>query len=823
MATESVIWTLLPNGIDPETSDLRSTIFVSPRLRTGGGREKLDVFDTFRRWPEALANLKFETEIDGVGTVELIAHDHVAKPDPATWELLFGGEVFVDEPVVADLGTRRVHSYPAGMVAREILTLYAEVAARHPTDHPSIDSPLLHDLADDLGRIGDHPKEEDAVLDRWFRMDDAQAEQGRAGRVVPRSMARANRRNAFLLANRFYDRRRGGERLRDARGPIDPDAVPPRPDRPFLDFHRYVAALGDYRYLLRRLGLAIDVRMTADPVLAGHHRYRVVVNGDAQPWMNDPTATPWMHYRWYDDRWFVPRARDDGRHDIRDGQLLLESEDFFDVHQIDIDGSALKATNTASTITRRRALVAEQGATMAPTSSSLPALRGGGFTVVRTDTAATVVDQFDHTAVHADAERNGDRPDLWADDVIRGYRYDAERDGSGRFQSLVARVGRYVYHRPDGTSVELEVPPDEGYVKGSSTTSVPGEEDLYLHEAIASWSGWSMVAPRPGGGVTEDDEPDKGLTPLERDPDALDKGLPLETRFTAAPRSLPMLRYGSTYRLRARTVDLAANSVDADMIDDQHASRPDQFLRWEPVPAPVVVASRGYGEGESQLRMVIRSTAGMTVADYLTQPRVQGLAATNAAQLPYLERDQRWLVAPKTSQQMAELHGVFDDAIGSGDPARVQAAFEIAARESGQLPPTADPDALPLPYLPDVFGRGVRFDRFFLDPAIYRRHDWPSDTGAWWDRQPMRVEMVEGPGPDPVTPAGDFVAPTWSDATRMLTVTVPQAEVRTVRLSSALDPADVVLLGMYGQMLGATAPADLPSRRSEARRAATGC
>ncbi len=814
MATESIIWTLLPDGIDPATGRLRSTIFVSPRLQADGDREPLDRFPTFQHWPAALALLKFEAEIDGIGTVTLDLDERVAAADPATWDLLFGDRVFVIGREVRDLGERRVHSFPADFVANEILHLYAEVAANHPTDHPSIHVPLLHDLADDLGRIGDFPREEDGLLDRWFKMDDVRVPGGRGGRIVPPAVARANRRNAFFLANRFYDRRRGDERLRDARGPIKPEAVPPRPPRPVLDFHNYVAAFGDYRYLLRRLGLAIDVTMPAEPAFAGAHMYRIVVEGDTQPWMTAPTATPWLHYRWYEERFFVPQPRDDGRHDVAEGQLMLDSADFFNVHQIDIDGSALKTTNTASTISRQLRVVTEQGQTMAPTTSSLPALQGAGLTVVRRDTATTVVGQFDHTKDHADKEKAGNPTELWADDVIRGYRWEAERDGDGRFRSLVARIGTYLYHQADGTVVPLDVPPDEGYVKGSSTTSVPGDEDLYLHEAVASWSGWSMVAPRPGGGLTPDDKPDQGQTPLEQHADALDEGLPLETRFRAAPGSLPVLRYGHDYRLRARTVDLAANSIDPELLDERHASPTTRLFRWDPVLAPVIVPRRAYNEGESQLRMVIRSTAAMTVADYLAQPRVQGLVPVSG--FGYLDHDDRWLVAPKTSQQMAELHGVFDDAIGSGDPARIQAAFDLAAKESGKLPETVPEETLSIPYLPDVLSRGVRFARFFQDPAIWRRQDWPTDTGEWWDRQPIRVLMVQGAGPAPVTPVGGFDAPLWDEATRTLTVAVPQAEMRTVRVSSAVDQADLDLLGVYHRMLGATDPGDLPFRRGEA-------
>ena len=826
MVSESVIWTLLPNGVDAATGELCSTIFVSPRLRTdGGGPVELDAFPTFRHWAQEVSRLRFVAEIDGLGGFDLTPDpDKVAGPDPATWDLLFSGDVTVEDAVVKDLSSRRLFSFPADKIASDVLSLYADVGAQHPTEHPSVLDPTLVSLASELGGIGDNHRKMGVYpgLDGWFNADPTRGDN--PGRFVPSSYTAGSRQRSFVLANRFYDRYQDGERLRDRRGPIAADQVPPRPRPPGLDFHRYVAALGDYPELLRRLGLAIDVRMPAEPVIAQHQMYRLTVNGDAPDWMHAQTARPWMNYQWY-GRFFLPRTRPNGRRDIADGQLQLDSTDFYAVHQIDIDGSALKTTHVAGTIARRIALVdKQQGATMAPTTSSLPALRGGGLTVVRHNAAAAVVKQFDQTADLAEQEKSGQRLTLWADDVIRGFRYDVERDGNGRFRSLVDRIGTYRYHRADDTVVDLPVAPDQGYVKGSSTTSVPEEQnknpDLYLHEAVASWSGWSMVAARPGGGVNTGDEIDD---PWPK-PREIDKGIPLETSFTATPGSLPRLRYGSTYRLRARTVDLAGNSVDTETIDDARASHPVSFKRWEPVPAPSVLPQRttldhngntvaAYGEGESQMRMVIRSTAGMTVDDYLAQNRIQELL--NSAKLPYLATDDRWIVAPKTSQQMAEWHGVFDDAIGSGDPARIQAAFEIACRSTEELPAFAPGDTCSIPYLPDVSSRGVRFNRFPFDPAIYRRVDWPTDTGAWWDRQPIRVVVTSGPAAAPVTPAGMTVAPVWDAATRTLTVHLPQAEMVTVRLSSAVDPADLDIQGMYELILDRAA-AKANDRRHEA-------
>src|SRR6476661_9162289 len=140
MVTENVIWTLLPNGLDRDRDELRSTIFVTPRLRTGGGRERLDVFPSFQHWAGTVANLSFVAEVDGLGRFDLaLDPDHLGAPDPATWDLLFGGEgVRVDEPEVKDFAGQRLYSYPADAIAQQVLSLYATVGAQHPTEYPSI-------------------------------------------------------------------------------------------------------------------------------------------------------------------------------------------------------------------------------------------------------------------------------------------------------------------------------------------------------------------------------------------------------------------------------------------------------------------------------------------------------------------------------------------------------------------------------------------------------------------------------------------------------------------------------------------------------------
>ncbi|MEY2414754.1 MAG: hypothetical protein QOH53_88, partial [Ilumatobacteraceae bacterium] len=794
--TESVLWTVLPDGHDRNNNALLATIFVAPRLSGAG---KLPDFDAFANWPDALRDVKFEMRIEGVGQVPAHLDPRIAEPDPDMWKLVFGGDVGVDDRVFNDLSERRMRSFPADDVANHVLSLYSDVAVDHPFDFPPVTIGPLAELAEDLGRIGDHRQELYQGLDRLFGQESSQVVDGRKGRYIPRSAvpAAAARRFAFLEAYRFYDRFRNGQSVRGKPGPIDPAAVPPPPKPPKIDFHGYVAALGDYPFLLRQLGLAIDVIFEDHLSFAGDRRIRAVVRGNTRPWMELGVARPWTNYE-LDKRFFLPRSRHKFR-DFIDGQLHLRS-DFYAIHQIDIDGSAMKTMNVAASALRVKEHLAATQPSVTPDESALPALRSTGFTIVRRNRAELVVESLDAAVKHDQKETLGQPADLFAEDVTRGYRVDVDLDGSGRFLSLSERTGTYLM-KTAGGDVPLNVPPDEGYSKAASTTAVPDDNELYLHEAVTSWGGWSLVAKRPGLTVdTHEEHPDPPA------PQEVDPGLPLVTSFKATPGSLPRLRYGTQYRFRVRLVDLAGNSLRRDEIDDERASQPEPFWRWEPVPSPAVLPRRPYSEGESQMRMVIRSTFDTDTSTYSTLPRIQGLAGHTDPTTAYEITNDRWIAAPKTSQQMAEYHGVFDDAIGNGLPqAAVDAAFNIAGKESGALPPMVPTGTLSLPYLPDVSGRGVALTSLPNDPqSIPSRHiEWPRDDDVnepWWDRQPFRIRIQEGPAAGPVVPVGALKAPVWDPVDRLLTVFLPQAEMVTLKLSSYMAPADLSLQGMYNRI-----------------------
>ncbi len=788
MASESVILTALPNGVDESGDSLRVTVFVTPRLATNGaGPLPLagGDFPAFADWPATLAQMVFGIEFDGATTFDAHPDPASGVPDSATWHLLFDG-CSVRDGEFNDLSDRTVRSFPVAATSGFVLDLYAQVAEASPTAFPPITTGPLAQLGDLLGSLGEHKHRYYGVLDNAIEKSELGGKTGRHLDRPPNDL-----RLAFAEAYRFYDR--PGER-----DPAGEDDIPPRPESPDLDFHGFVAFCGDYPELLRVLGLAVDVVVPYDASLGPRGRMRVVARGP-EPWLEAEGSRPWTRYE-LERRLFVaePRVREA---DLVDGMLRLEHKRLFLVNQIDVDGSALKTVDFAGNLQRVNDHLRQHARSMTEDASSLPSLRSGGFTIARDARAERIVGGLDESAGH-EQSRVADAPaELWAEDVNRGYRLDVEDlKRPGRWLSLHERTGRYTV----GAEV-LPIPPDEGYVKGASASSVPGgDDDLYLHETLVGWDGWSLAAKRPGKAITNTETED-----IEQEALA---DFPLLTSFEPTPGTLPRLRFGRTYRFRSRAVDLAGNSVREEAIDPQHVTVQHVFQRFEPVPSPAVVPRRPYTEGESLMRMVIRSTLGVPPPEYVELARIVPLA--------YRDANERHLAPPIVSQQLAEWHGRFDDGIGKNAPQpAVDEQFDIAARESGSFlqaspdvsvfnpdpaaTPTAltpnrekgaplekgeyvyyDTDDLQLPYLPDPLSLGASFTTL-PGEAGTRLQRWEAGPD-WFDRRPLRIRIEDGSG-----------APSYDAADRLLTVFLPQAELVTVQLSSFLEPGDLELMGVW--------------------------
>ncbi|EPH45205.1 hypothetical protein ABT390_22420 [Streptomyces aurantiacus] len=882
---DSIRWTVLPDGVvDGDT--VRVSVLASPTLT---GIDTLGGSAYFVDWPDKLTTkllpalwLEFDNPPDTYVTQWQPTGRHPAH-DSALWTALFTRDTYVRRPedptALAAAGPRTLRSYPGKLVHDEVTGVYEAVAvyttrsrlntewAREermlceepPTDHRGWELPSLYRMTDIISSevlaLGSNVQCGFAEVERALEPHgDAAAAPGHTPRYMDRTSdvytSEENRRMLPLAeAARFYER--GAE----------PAGLADEPAHR-VDFHEACGLLGDYPELQRRFGLVLDLSFTMPAGVSDGARVRVRfddrVTGDAE--LNAPARRPWTKIRYTRGSVFEAAAEPGGTH-LAGRVLDLGDPESWHLTELDVDGAALKHIDYARSIDTQSGsdVPAGRGSVAAlVTGTGTPAARGAGITLLHTDR-----DKHLAGRIGADVGRtvSATDVDLTAADLVRGYRVDigVVDPATGRvtqWRSLLRRRGRYTIRRPGGQPVEIQVSPDEGMVRASTvTTDAADQQQLYGHQAVFGWHGWSLAAPRPGRTIGLGDAPEEPDPPVSPD-------VPLQTRFAAEPGSLPALRFGRTYRMRARVVDLAGNSLEhTASTPDAVRSQAITYGRWEPVPQPVVVPLLPFNEGESTERLVIRSTVTDDGREISTDEYVlwRSDVPDHEAESPVDQLDRRYkaiaerhLAPPKTAMQMAEEHGVFDAAFGADKPERLRAEyFAVASREAGSFLDTKvrdpewpfrehdllregtihiakhdvhDPvpltelplprrgfplaqgefvvhnaDQLLLPYLPDVLAEGVML-RGLPGDRENRKIPFP---GPWPQAKPFKLRIREGTD-----------EPRFRDGLieRVLEVFLPKGEIATVRLSCYLDPEKLPLLRQWGVLTGSRFWAELPER-----------
>ena len=135
--------------------------------------------------------------------------------------------------------------------------------------------------------------------------------------------------------------------------------------------------------------------------------------------------------------------------------------------QVDVDGAALKAIQYANQLKMR--LAGRLRTIDSPDDDALPALRSGGISVVRTGRAVRMSERFKDAAAKNWNLGTATPPDLWAEDVTRGYRVDVE--DMGVWRSLCQRNVSYLVNRDPQVLPEPQA--DEGVVTAAATALRP--------------------------------------------------------------------------------------------------------------------------------------------------------------------------------------------------------------------------------------------------------------------------------------------------------------------------------------------------------------
>lgn len=848
-----IVWTALPAGVPDPGNVLRLSVHISPRLKTneGGARPTLEQFeDYFADWPATVRGLKFDVRFDPGPT---IATQRVSEPSSELWAALFPLDTYVRPYEFRKLDDRLIFSYPVTNVQAHIQGIYQKYAQRTPDRFPSredlrADDDLLairfvHDPREAaaidalLGRIGtvgagQQPPTREAFRQELIRRMRRTAELKRGLRGPANALAPGEPEPAldfFQVANFFtpQSKRKPDRAVTDKYGTSgtikgEYERLPATIPLPDIDFHQIVSMLAQYPKLLRDLGLVIDLDVPLEDGIVGDAGAPDLPTVQVIPtWPGDaPTPTPSAVqpktvYLLKAERFAAKPEPEDP--ELSETGLLQLSQEGYELVQIDVDGAALKTMNFSYNLYRS---IVHRSADSA-LDSSLPALRSAGLSVARTGGALRLATKLQLMTAR-EANLPGDpTPTLYAEDVLRGYRIDIWDEGTGRWRSLHQRVGKYAFDAGPERSYQ-----DEGFTQIAVASSADdSSSDLFLHEVFAGWEGWSLSAPRPGAWLTDESS-------SERERDRASTELKMETAFTALPGSLPRLRFGTGYRLRVRSVDLAGNSPTFDVLvpdtapallnpvgpDDPAASDERTYYRFEPVSPPVVVLRDDIATtpGASLERLIIRSFNDDPAKD----------------EQPTDEVSERHIAPPKGPWTLAEAHGMLDlPPSGANDPDKLREIHTLIVEKDGAFPATKpaptsqEPGAVnpivaadtiaELPYLPDPIGRGTSFINLPGVPAGESHHmtaggsiqvddlqpagtslslarvDFrPGSGDAWYDLGSFRLRVLDATG-------RSDTGPEWDAGQRTLTVYLPKADVVEVPYSSFLAEDDLDLMGIW--------------------------
>ena len=806
VSTHSCVLTVVPGGIVPvagATPRFRFSVHVAPRLVPAPSENALSYFPPFAAWPTQAPNFD-RIEVVGLGGAGPVASVPAirisADPDAGLWAALFLPTMLVvpfDETAFENkFGGSKVRSYPALALHEWQRAFLGDRVIQN-----EVNAPTPADLAAVLGALtelnGDgRAKEVAAEIEAAYPAGGSQAT--RFARYLPTGPARPFYGSALqTLADHLQLLTFLAPRASAAYLAANPSISPPQ-----IDFHRALALLADHPALLRMLGLVVDYECDLQPTDSTNKFIDATsVQLSPQGWSNITPSGGFMYPQTrIDPSTFLALPRQDGL--LTTSRMLnLESEygsqnpGGWGVVSLDVEGTAVKTLNLGNTVRNADALPV--GSSSRPDALDTAAPRSGGLSLMKGDRAKDTWSGFRHTADHLATDPNSVM--LYLDDLVRGYRVDvfdtSENSTTASWRSLMQRDIIYtpslwtqkIYAPDDHTaspgpvpSLEPPVYSNEGVISTVVTASPDpaSDDDKFVAEGLFEWTGWSFVAPRPGGALA-----DGGSRPVAN-PEPTNTEMSLTIDVEATPGSLPRLRYGHSYRFRVRSADIAGcgPSLDDGLRDETagYPSAPQPYVRWEPVPPPVLAQQDPLTTGETLTNLVVRSR-------------------DQATDVAGVVRSARHVLPPSATAGTVELHGVLDaltptDAYGlllrrDGYRLSVGASPDwITPSYTGEADPRSDPaDRVPFfregshpvvpPWLVDPMSSGFRLGGPGLLEKIL---DFaPLNDGEWMNSRGWRLELA------PLATGTDVTFTANADK-RTLIVGIPKGEQFTMPLSSTV-------------------------------------
>jgi hypothetical protein len=843
-ATQVIKWIVLPNGLDG-SSNLKLSIFVAPEL-TGDPSDSnygtIAEFPDFVDWPQTIASatysLTFEQKAPNRAKITVPGTVATAVPlNSQLWTALFpSSQHYVARSVATNAPTNLdVISYPAKQLGDFLTGQYASLS---PTSPPTIDeaNATYKPISSGAGGV--------STAARFARY----AAERRASPLGANDYSGSDPGDAVAHHSFYF-----------SPPPPPPSYVPPVPgvSAP-LDFHSALTFIGQHGILQRHLGLVIDLTV---PLSSFPNTWQGTTELYVYLPPTGPGGTFGAGVNYYPicpptrvnlvltgtpafDAWAEVGST---KLPVNSGHLSVGLTGVAYAHHFDLDGGAIRARNFADGIDTTKAPVAGDGSTPVSSTEPLgynwppPALTSNGVTLALNARSLIISDGFQRQAElfanYVPPKPHYAAPPLlpvYAGDTVRGLILDIYDVARGKWYSTNKRVVQYSSPNSAFTTFSGV---DEA-CHSAPPKLVPdakGKPTYFVSETILHYNNWSNAAPRPGKPLPNS----QSLPTVNPANPAEIFGDRIAIFVRPVDQSLPRLRFGNQYHLRARVVDLANNVVPVDAaisLGGDLTLGPIVYGRLDPIPAPDVYAQNGAPHqypitGEGLRRLVIRDTD--VTARLVASTRV--------------------LAPPRCTVTLAENHGLFDTAApaySGATPGLDQNAYGVftapvsapnvgATRETGQYPPPPqsypNPQTTPsapqtidvsaaVPYLPDPLARGGALSTvpyaggiyvsdaekailpvFFDFSSTFRHAVIASGEPVWPDYFPVKLSVI---------PTQGARSAAYDSAQRTVTVALQPADVIHTALSCAFNEADVGKYGL-GQYLpgidtpdGLTAAAD---------------
>jgi hypothetical protein len=302
MAQQQIIWTAVPNGRGRVGSaeKLMLSVVASPRLRIDGEAVgNLQSFPDFLDWPARFLEnvVGFDLIVDEDETRFIPAAIVSDRPaDSDLWKALFPADTPVRSQNFEGI-KQPIATYPVSSMAGELKSAYSQIGRDSPfrpsdkatfkRNFAELSEAVAPERTDDMrglrarvrgaGPLGAaqldsmHRQLGASLLrsDPAFSFDDkltatievagTLARLAPSGRVVPLVAETGNAGLGFARFAAFH--RRASTRMQAQATIARADA-----DAEQIDFHRMLTALGDYTWLMRRLGLVVDLEVDSSLV-----------------------------------------------------------------------------------------------------------------------------------------------------------------------------------------------------------------------------------------------------------------------------------------------------------------------------------------------------------------------------------------------------------------------------------------------------------------------------------------------------------------------------------------------------------------------------